>query len=139
MEVNKIKLNKEIVDKITGIDIHVETLNGERKVLSYFNFLDTKNDELLVNSRSRYNPFHSLDLHIEFTNYDLECYGDIKGDEQIYMNNKDVITKKVARQILSMIETICFSEEFKEYRVNNGSNGTRDLIIENIKKTYSIG
>jgi len=136
--VDKIELNKDIVDKITGIDIHVETLNGERKVISYSNFLNTMNDELLVSPRGWYNPFHSLDLHIECTNYDLEYYDDIKGEEQT-MNNEDVITKKVARQILSMIETICFSEEFKEYRLNNGSNGTRDLIIENIKKTYSIG
>lgn len=136
---DKIELNKDIVDKITGIDIHVETLNGERKVISYSNFLDTMNDELLVSPRDWYNPFHSLDLHIEFTNYDLEYYDEIKGEGKMYMNNEDAITKKVARQILSMIETICFGEEFKEYRVNNGSNGTRDLIIENIKKTYNVG
>lgn len=55
------------------------------------------------------------------------------------MKSEDIIKKKVAREILSMIEKICFSEEFMEYRVNNGSNGQRDLIIENIKKIYSIG
>lgn len=55
------------------------------------------------------------------------------------MNSEDVIKKKVARDILSMIETICFSEEFREYRVNYGSNGQRNLIIENIKKTYGVG
>lgn len=55
------------------------------------------------------------------------------------MNSEDIVKKKVAREILSMIETICFSEEFREYRVDNGSNGQRDLIIENIKKTYGIG
>lgn len=38
-----------------------------------------------------------------------------------------------------MIETVCFSDEFREYRVNNGSNGERDLIIENIKKMYGVG
>lgn len=31
------------------------------------------------------------------------------------------------------------SEEFREYRINYGSNGARDLIIENIKKTYDVG
>ena len=28
--------------------------------------------------------------------------------------------------------------EFKEYRINHGSNGTRDLIIKTIKKDYDI-
>lgn len=55
------------------------------------------------------------------------------------MDSENVIRKRVAREILSMIETVCFSNEFSEYRVNNGSNGERDLIIENIKKTYDIG
>ena len=57
----------------------------------------------------------------------------------MFMSNEEIIKKRVAREILSMIETVCFSEEFREYRVNNGSNGTRNLIIENIKKTYSVG
>lgn len=55
------------------------------------------------------------------------------------MKNDDIIKKKVARDILSMIETIYFSEEFRKYRINYGSNGVRDLIIENIKKTYGVG
>ena len=57
----------------------------------------------------------------------------------MWLDNENVIKKRVAREILSMIETVCFSEEFREYRVNNGSNGERDLIIKNIKKTYEIG
>lgn len=57
----------------------------------------------------------------------------------MWMDSENVIRKRVAREILSMIETVCFSNEFSEYRVNNGSNGERDLIIENIKKTYDIG
>ena len=48
------------------------------------------------------------------------------------IDSGNVISKRVAREILSMIETVCFSDEFREYRVNNGSNGERDLIIENI-------
>ena len=51
----------------------------------------------------------------------------------------EVITeKRVAREILSMIEEICFSKKFSEYRYNNGSNGQRDLIIMNIKEKYGI-
>lgn len=57
----------------------------------------------------------------------------------MWTDSENVIRKRVAREILSMIETVCFSDEFREYRVNNGSNGERDLIIENIKKTYGIG
>jgi len=57
----------------------------------------------------------------------------------MWIDSENVIKKRVAREILSMIETVCFSKEFSEYRVNNGSNGERDLIIENIKKTYGVG
>lgn len=53
--------------------------------------------------------------------------------------DEKIVKKRVAREILSMIETVCFSEEFREYRINQGSNGTRDLIMDNIKKTYDIG
>ena len=55
------------------------------------------------------------------------------------MTNEEIIKKRVAREILSMIETICFSEEFKDFRIGQGSNGTKDLIIERIKNTYEIG
>lgn len=57
----------------------------------------------------------------------------------MFLDDKEVVKKRTAREILSMIETVCFSEEFSEYRVNNGGNGERDLIIENIKKTYGVG
>lgn len=57
----------------------------------------------------------------------------------MWIDSENVIRKRVAREILSMIETVCFSDEFKEYRVNNGSNGQRDLIMDNIKKTYDVG
>lgn len=57
----------------------------------------------------------------------------------MWIDSENVIRKSVAREILSMIETVCFSDEFSEYRVNNGSNGERDLIIDNIKKTYGVG
>lgn len=53
--------------------------------------------------------------------------------------DEKIVKKRVAREILSMIETVCFSEKFRDFRVNKGSNGTRDLIIENIKNTYEIG
>lgn len=54
------------------------------------------------------------------------------------MTNKELYSRITARNILSIIEQICFSEEFKEYRINYGSNGTRDLIIKTIKKNYDI-
>lgn len=55
------------------------------------------------------------------------------------IDSENVIKRRVAREILSMIENVCFSEELREYRINNGANGTRDLNIENIKKTYEVG
>lgn len=55
------------------------------------------------------------------------------------MTNERLIEKRVAREILIMIERIYFSEEYKEYRINYGSNGTRDLLIGSIKKLYDVG
>lgn len=52
------------------------------------------------------------------------------------MTEKELIEKRVAREILTTIENICFSQEYKEFRVNNGSNGQRDLIISKIKEQY---
>lgn len=56
-----------------------------------------------------------------------------------WMENDKCIEKRVAREILSIIEKICFSDEFREYRVNNGSNGQRDLVIKLIKERYEVG
>ena len=71
---------------------------------------------------------YSVETHVLLLNYKKE----------IKMNNEDVIKKRVAREILSMIETVCFSDEFREYRINNGSDGTRDLIITKIERTYDV-
>ena len=49
---------------------------------------------------------------------------------------KELTEKRVAREILTMIESICFSEEYTTFRVNQGSNGQRDLIITKIKEQY---
>ena len=56
----------------------------------------------------------------------------------MHLDNDICIEKRVAREILSIIENICFSDEFREYRVNQGSNGTRDLIIKSIQERYDI-
>ena len=56
-----------------------------------------------------------------------------------YLENEKCTEKRVAREILSTIERICFSEEFREYRINNGGNGQRDLIIKLIKERYEVG
>lgn len=55
------------------------------------------------------------------------------------MTDKSCIEKRVAREILSIIEKIYFSEEYAEYRINYGSNGTRDLLINSIKELYGVG
>lgn len=52
------------------------------------------------------------------------------------MAEKELIERKIAREILTMIETICFSDEYSDFRINNGSNGERDLIISKIKEKY---
>lgn len=55
------------------------------------------------------------------------------------MNNDECIRKRTAREILSVIEKICFSEEYKEFRISQGSNGQRNLIIQRIKEEYDVG
>lgn len=55
------------------------------------------------------------------------------------MINDKCIERRVAREILNIIERICFSEEYKEFRIAHGSNGQRDLILKMIKDTYNVG
>lgn len=43
-----------------------------------------------------------------------------------------------ARQILNLLEEVYFSSEYSELRINKGSNGTRDFILNTIKDTYQI-
>lgn len=52
--------------------------------------------------------------------------------------NDKYIEKRVAREILNIIERISFSEEYKEFRINRGSNGQRDLIISIIKERFEV-
>ena len=54
------------------------------------------------------------------------------------MTNDKVVEKRVAREILSIIEQICFSDEYQQYRINYGTNGRRDLIIQTIKDRYGV-
>lgn len=54
------------------------------------------------------------------------------------MTDKVLTERRVAREVLTMIEEICFSEEYRDFRVNNGSNGQRDLIITRINEKYLI-
>lgn len=55
------------------------------------------------------------------------------------MDNETIIKKRTAREILNIIEQVCFSDEYKEFRINQGSNGERDLVIDSIKKYYGVG
>ena len=56
----------------------------------------------------------------------------------MYIKDEQRIQKRTAREILSMIELICFSDEYSEFRINQGSNGRRDLIIKNIREMYDV-
>ena len=61
----------------------------------------------------------------------------VEGDKLMTTNDK-YLEKRVAREILNIIERISFSEEYKEYRISYGSNGQRDLIIQMIKERYDV-
>ena len=50
----------------------------------------------------------------------------------------DSVEKRVAGEILDIIDEVCFSEEYREYRSNYGSRGERDLIISKIKERYGV-
>ncbi len=43
-----------------------------------------------------------------------------------------------AREILNLLEEVYFSSEYSELRINKGTNGTRDFILNTIKETYQI-
>lgn len=133
-------MNKEVIKEITGFDIHVVTSNGDSKLISFLDFVNANNVQLSIDKSDNEYPHYKLNLHIECNSYGMTCADNtMKKENGIPMNNEEIIRKKVAREILSMIENVCFSEEFRDYRVNKGSNGTRDLIMDNIKNTYDVG
>lgn len=92
--------------------------------------------------------YHSCETCKNFGNYecddlrekeylhreDKDCY-----EPKININNDKYTEKRVAREILSIIEEVCFSKKYFDYRVSYGSNGQRDLIIQTIKEKYEIG
>lgn len=41
-------------------------------------------------------------------------------------------------KILSIIEKIYFSEEYFQYRIKRGSDGTRDLILKTIEEEFNL-
>jgi len=54
------------------------------------------------------------------------------------MINKNIEERRVAREILNIIEMICFSKEYREYRINYGSKGQIELILSTIKDKYNV-
>ena len=48
------------------------------------------------------------------------------------------IEKIVARDILHLIEDVCFSEEYREFRHRYGTKGQHDLIVQTIKEKYGL-
>lgn len=46
--------------------------------------------------------------------------------------------RRVATDILRIIDQICFSEEYRDFRVGWGSKGQRDLIIRTIQDKYDV-
>ena len=54
------------------------------------------------------------------------------------MEDEIIYKKAAAREILNIIEEICFSKKYKDFRIGYGSRGQRDLIIQQIKEKYNI-
>lgn len=49
--------------------------------------------------------------------------------------SEDAISRQV---VLSKIKEVCFSEEWEQFRVDNGSNGQRDFLINYIEQLSSV-
>lgn len=49
-----------------------------------------------------------------------------------------IIEKRVARDILNIIENICYSDEYRDYRIRFGSKGQLDLLIQTIQEKYNV-
>ena len=50
----------------------------------------------------------------------------------MYLDNDTCIEKRVAREILSIIENICFSDEFKEYKTLEKMIFETDVLENNM-------
>lgn len=46
--------------------------------------------------------------------------------------------RRVAIDILRIIDQVCFSEEYRDFRIGWGSKGERDLIIRTIQDKYGV-
>lgn len=56
----------------------------------------------------------------------------------MYLSNDKCIEKRVAREILNIIEQIYYGKDYMEHRINYGSNGTIDLILSTIADRYDV-
>ena len=54
------------------------------------------------------------------------------------MDNKIIYQKITAREILNIIEEVCFSEEYMDFRIKEGFYGQRDLLIKKIEEKYDV-
>ena len=50
----------------------------------------------------------------------------------------EAVKQQTALEILDIINEVCFSDKYKFYRIDMGSNGQRDLIIHKIKEKYGV-
>lgn len=55
--------------------------------------------------------------------------------EALQQNNNDIVSRKA---ILSKIYEVCFSDKWLQFRVDQGSRGQRNFIIDYIKNLPTI-
>ena len=48
------------------------------------------------------------------------------------------VERKIANDILKTINKVCFGKEYRDFRIDYGSNGQRDFIINFIKDNYGV-
>lgn len=62
-------IEKDIIDKIIGFDVHVLTQNNEKKTLSFLDFVNEQNSEITISKDDNKKPYYKLDLHIGCDGY----------------------------------------------------------------------
>ncbi len=89
----------------------------------------------LISSEWLKNAIHNFykGLNHEPTEEDIQAY--IDAAPPVKPQPDDAISRQ---EILNKINEVCFSEKWKEFRIDYGSNGQRDFLIDYIKQMLPI-
>lgn len=64
-------MDKDIIEKIIGFDVHVLTQKNEKKTICFSDFVREKDSEIEISINDNEMPYYKLNLHIECDGYGL--------------------------------------------------------------------